>query len=285
MFSIGRFSRLAGLSPKALRAYDALGLFRPVWVDPSSSYRYYSPAQLPDLRRILALRDMGLALAEIRGIVAGGDLRPALERRREALERERVEIDRRLRALDISVDMADETSSRPDVVVRPIAAETVATLPLDEEEDEGAAFYELEAYVRDLGRRAHRPPGALVPPDRSDGREAVEIFVPLTGPVAPRGRIGSRRLPAVRAVTIIQRGPYDRLASARRTLEEYLARTRLRGAGPLRVLYLQFGAEAELALPPGYVVERAADYLTELQLPLAEPAAPPRRRLAGRSRA
>ena len=36
------------------------------------------------------------------------------------------------------------------------------------------AFDELEAYVRDLGRRAHRPPGAI--PSRR------EIFVPVTGP-------------------------------------------------------------------------------------------------------
>jgi DNA-binding transcriptional MerR regulator len=277
MFSIGRFSRLAGVSAKALRAYDALGLFRPAWVDPSSSYRYYSPAQLPDLRRILALRDMGLGLVEIRGIVAGGDLRTALERRREDLERERGEIDRRLRALDIRVDMAAETSDRPDVVIRPIAAETVASMALDDEEDEGVAFYELEAYVRDLGRRAQRPPGALLSPGSSDGQEVAEIFVPVTGPVAPRGRIGCRRLPAVRAATILERGPYDRLAAARGTLEGWLAGTGLRSAGPLRVLYLQFGAEAELALPPGYVVERPTDYLTELQLPLAEPAARPRR--------
>src|ERR1700741_883342 len=106
MFTIGPFARLAGVSAKVLRSYDARGLFRPVWVDPATDYRFYSPAQLPELRRIVVLRDMGIGLAEIGRLVSGGaDLGAALERRRGELERERRDIDRRLAALDIRVEM------------------------------------------------------------------------------------------------------------------------------------------------------------------------------------
>jgi hypothetical protein len=35
------------------------------------------------------------------------------------------------------------------------------------------------------------------------------------------------------------------------------------------VLYLQFGAEAELRLPRQYLVSAAASLLTEIQVPLA----------------
>ena len=107
MLTIGPFSRRAGVSPKVLRTYDALGLFEPVWLERSSGYRYYSPAQLPEIRRILALRDLGIGLAEIADLVAGGtDLRAALDRRRAELERERREVERRLAALDIRVASA-----------------------------------------------------------------------------------------------------------------------------------------------------------------------------------
>ena len=37
----------------------------------------------------------------------------------------------------------------------------------------------------------------------------------------------------------------------------------------MRTLYLQFGAEPDLRLPAGYVVARSADFVTELQLPVA----------------
>ncbi len=232
MFTIGPFARLAGVSAKVLRSYDALGLFRPVWVDPATAYRYYSPAQLPELRRIVALRDMGIGLAEIGRLVSGGaDLRSALDRRRVELERERREIDRRLATLDIRVEMSSTGSEQPDIVVRPLAADAVATLALADrgDTDVGSAFYELEAFIRDLRRRAHRPPGTLIAPDG-----AVEIFVPVSGPVdsdrarrlqAPAGvssgdrhrsrvvRSGSRGTPRARALGRGRRPAADRPAA------------------------------------------------------------------------
>jgi DNA-binding transcriptional MerR regulator len=267
VFTIGPFSRLAGVSAKVLRSYDRVGLFRPVWTDPSNGYRYYSPAQLPDVRRILALRDMGIGLAEIGALVEGGvDFRMALDRRRVQLEHERREIERRLATLDIRVEMSGDGEIQPDVVLRPVPAEAVALLRLDAavDRDVGAAFYELEALVRDQRRRAHRPPGALLHPDGD-----VEIFVPVSNPIRPNERIASGRLPACRAATVIQRGPYDGIAATRRTLDMWIAAAGLVAAGPLRIIYLQFGAEPELRVPEGYVVDRAADFVTELQLPVA----------------
>jgi DNA-binding transcriptional MerR regulator len=266
MFTIGQFARLAGVSAKVLRSYDRLGLFRPVWTDPSSGYRYYSPAQLPDVRRILALRDVGIGLAEIGRLVGGGlDLRTALDRRRVELEDEHREVERRLATLDIRVEMSGRDPLHPDVVVRPVPAEGVAMLRLDAaiDHDVAAAFYELETLVRDQGQRAHRPPGALVHPDGD-----TEIFVPIRRPIRPNERIASGRLSACRAATVIQRGPYDGIAAARRDLETWIVAAGLVAAGPLRIIYLQFGAEPELRVPQGYVVDRAADFVTELQLPV-----------------
>jgi DNA-binding transcriptional MerR regulator len=266
MFTIGPFARLAGVSAKVLRSYDALGLFRPVWVDPATDYRYYSPAQLPELRRIVALRDMGLGLAEIGRLVSGGaDLRSALDRRRVELKGERREIDRRLATLDIRVEMSSTDSEQPDIVVRPLPADAVATLAMvDRDEDVGSAFYELEAFIRDLRRRAHRPPGMLI---AAGG--AVEIFVPVSGPVEPTGRIGFRRLPACRAATVIVRGTYDLVREGRGALERWVEAAGLQPTEPLRIIYLQFGAEPELGLPPGYLVADDADLVTEVQLPVA----------------
>ena len=266
MFTIGPFSRLAGVSAKVLRSYDRVGLFRPVWTDPWSGYRYYSPAQLPDVRRILALRDMGIGLAEIGRLVDGGvDLRTALERRRVEFEQERREIERRLATLDIRVDMSGDDQIHPDVVLRPVPTEAAALIPLEAaaDRDVGAAFYELESVVRDQRKRAHRPPGAMVHPDGT-----VDVFVPISKPIRPNERITSGRLPACRAATVIRRGPYDGIAATRRTLETWIAAAGLVAAGPLRIIYLQFGAEPELRVPAGYIVDRAADFVTELQLPI-----------------
>jgi DNA-binding transcriptional MerR regulator len=264
VFTIGGFARIAGVSAKVLRAYDAAGLFAPAWVDPSSAYRYYSPAQLPEFRRILALRDVGMSLAEIGRLVGGGvDLRAALERRRDELEHERREVERRLAALDIRVAAGAVGSLEPDVVLRRIDSEPVATfdLRLREDRDVGGAFYELEVHARDLGVRARRPPGAIADEDI--------IFIPVRRAISPTDRIGFRRLPACRAATILHRGDYDTLPAVLDALERWVSAAGLEPDGPLRILYLQFGAEPELRLPPGWVVQRDADFVTELQLPVA----------------
>lgn len=276
MFTVGAFARLAGGSAKLLRAYDELGLFRPAWVDPQTGYRFYTPAQLPELRRILSLRDMGMPLAEIGSVMKGAGLREALDKRRTELELERREVDLRLTALDIRVDMADGGSDVPDVVVRQLKAETVATLNLDLVEDRSAdkGFYELESAVRDLKARAQRPPGALLAP-ALDANGAptlrVQVFVPLSKTIKETERIKVQTLPAGRVATLLHRGSYGTLAGARRGLEDWARAASMKTGRSLRILYLQFGAEPELGIPKAFLVDRSADLVTELQLPV-EPA-------------
>lgn len=62
---IGEFAQRSGLSPKRLRSYAAAGLLRPVSVDSSSGYRYYSMDQLDTARLIDALRAAGVPVADI----------------------------------------------------------------------------------------------------------------------------------------------------------------------------------------------------------------------------
>jgi DNA-binding transcriptional MerR regulator len=265
VLTIGPFSQIAGVSPKMLRTYDAIGLFRPVWLERNSGYRYYSPAQLPEIRRILALRDLGIGLAEIARLVGGGtDLGEALARRRAELERERREVDRRLAALEIQITGDDPGTGFGDVVLRPIGAELIATISIDPRgEMIEHTFNELEAHVRDLGRRARRPPGTIEVADKQ-----TDVYIPLTRPIAPTRRIRCERLPPIRAATIIVRGGYDRLAGGRAALARWVSAAGLAAAGPIRIVYLQYGAAPDLRLPSGYVVVEAADYVTELQMPI-----------------
>jgi hypothetical protein len=125
--------------------------------------------------------------------------------------------------------------------------------------------------VRDAGVRAHRPPGALVGPPVPGGpdrRPSDEVFVPVNRRFASRGSIAIRELPACRVAAAMHRGSYDRIASVQAALMAWVAAARLPTDGRLRILYLQFGAEPELRVPPAYLVERDADFVTELQLEL-----------------
>jgi DNA-binding transcriptional MerR regulator len=70
MFTVGEFSQLAQVSKRLLRYYDQIDLLKPVHTDPLTGYRYYSAEQMPDLNRILALKDLGLSLDQIRRLLS-----------------------------------------------------------------------------------------------------------------------------------------------------------------------------------------------------------------------
>jgi DNA-binding transcriptional MerR regulator len=73
LLPIGRFARLSGLTVKALRHYDTLGLLTPARVDPVTRHRWYAADQLGRARRIRRLRALDLPLAEVRAVLAAPD--------------------------------------------------------------------------------------------------------------------------------------------------------------------------------------------------------------------
>lgn len=66
MYKIGELSKLCNIPVKTLRYYDSEGILCPEEVDVFTGYRYYSAAQLSDCYRILALKELGFTLEEIR---------------------------------------------------------------------------------------------------------------------------------------------------------------------------------------------------------------------------
>ena len=73
LLSIGELAAASGLSPKALRLYDASELLVPRRVDPFTGYRSYGRDQVQRARLIAALRGLGMGLARI-GVLC--DLEP-----------------------------------------------------------------------------------------------------------------------------------------------------------------------------------------------------------------
>ncbi|OPJ57942.1 MerR family transcriptional regulator [Clostridium oryzae] len=71
LYKIGLFSQMNQVTIKTLRHYDDIGILKPAHIDEQNGYRYYTSAQLPVLHRILALRQMGFSLEEIKKVQEG----------------------------------------------------------------------------------------------------------------------------------------------------------------------------------------------------------------------
>ncbi|MBV1909369.1 MAG: helix-turn-helix domain-containing protein [Kangiellaceae bacterium] len=69
MFRIGEFSKFTQVPGSALRYYDDIGLFKPSVIDDATGYRYYSAYQIPQLNKIIALKELGLNLEQIQKLM------------------------------------------------------------------------------------------------------------------------------------------------------------------------------------------------------------------------
>lgn len=72
LMRIGEIAAFFGVSVKAMRVYEKMGILRPVRVDERTGYRYYAADQVPQLDALLEMRALGFSLAQIRTLLSGG---------------------------------------------------------------------------------------------------------------------------------------------------------------------------------------------------------------------
>ncbi|NLG05191.1 MAG: MerR family transcriptional regulator [Clostridia bacterium] len=73
MLKISDFSKLTRVSVRMLRYYDSQGLLKPSKTDPENGYRMYGAEQVPELQKIILLRDLGFSVAQIRDLLQHWD--------------------------------------------------------------------------------------------------------------------------------------------------------------------------------------------------------------------
>ncbi|MCB9435338.1 MAG: GyrI-like domain-containing protein, partial [Ardenticatenaceae bacterium] len=100
--------------------------------------------------------------------------------------------------------------------------------------------------------------------------EDVEVMVPVQKPVPTNGRFAIRQLPGHDTMAcLIHTGHYDGLPHAFALLLGWIERNSYAIVGPTRELYLRFGADQQAySLPDAYLTQNAAEFVTELQVPV-----------------
>ena len=131
MFKIGDFSQLGRVTVRTLRHYDELGLLRPAKIDGESSYRFYTIEQLPQLNRIVALKDLGFSLLEIQRFVkedvSVDELKGMLEQKQREVSVRLSEEQERLGRIGARLQMIEHEDNSPhyDVTLKRIPAMTI----------------------------------------------------------------------------------------------------------------------------------------------------------------
>ncbi len=107
-YTVQKLARLAGVSPRALRHYDDIGLLKPRRTS-SSGYRIYGAAEVDLLQQILFYRELGVGLDEIRSIVTspGFDRTTALRQHHARLLDRKEQIEKLIANVEMSLALAE----------------------------------------------------------------------------------------------------------------------------------------------------------------------------------
>jgi DNA-binding transcriptional MerR regulator len=252
MLTIGRFADATGLTAKALRHYDEIGLLVPARVDADNGYRYYDTDQIEDAVTIRRLRALELPLDEIRDLLeSGGDTlrdRLAAHGYRVAEEvRDKHSLLIELNALveggggEVAVRICDVPELR--------LAATIRHLRLVD--PEGVAEMLRLAWDRLAGRGIEPvgPPIALFRGGDDDGTHLVEAGFPVTEGIEGDDLLRVRTYPAATAATVEHTGSYESLPGTSQRFIATVLGQGLRFGQAIRIEFVEYNVLARLVWP------------------------------------
>lgn len=255
MLNIGEFARLCQVSPRMLRHYDELDLLRPEAVDPTNGYRYYGVHQLERLHRIVALRDIGFGLEQIRQIlteqVSVEELRGMLRLRRAQIEQSVGEEQERLRRVGAHLRALEwrDAMELEDVVIKhtqPVRAALASAGGLSHA-DIGAAFGRLLPQVIAHLDASGAKPGISIGVYEDEGGTVAEGEIVLRAGFD----VGDQEVPDTEMVHVVDlavievaaavyRGADDGIMAAWEALVRWIDDSGYRLVGDCRELYHQW---------------------------------------------
>lgn len=278
MLKIGEFATLGYVTVQTLRHYDRVGLLEPASVDPENGYRYYDVDQVATLHRILALKDLGLTLEQIGGLLREGvseeQIRGMLRLKRTELEARLQEDRDRLLRVDARLRLTDAADPRRyDVGLKdlPSYRAAVAEGRLASFRGVDVLFERVDQFVAESGLAPSASCFGLFPDPRQrlapHGPVDVLIGTPVGARAEGNAHVDVRDIPGTRAACAIHLGPYDQIAAAYTGLFDWIEANGLEASGPSREIYLRYADVATL-YPEIFLTRDPEDYVTEVQVPV-----------------
>lgn len=265
MFTIGEFSRLTGLTVKALRFYHEEGLLPPTSVDDQTGYRYYDVSKVGLAHTIAFLKQLDFSRAEIRELLkssgSADELTAALERQRAAIDERIRQLKRTRRSLDDFLTAQREGKTMLTTAA-PFQCEEKTLPPIK------IAAYRMHAPYQDcchgfskLGKtfwsRICGPALLLCYDSEYQEIANYEVCMPIKSGQSQDG-IEVRDLPACRCVALLHPGPYDQINRSYEKALSYVKQKGYKLLVPCREVYLK---------GPGMIFKgNPKNYLTEIQL-------------------
>ncbi len=259
MYKIGDFSKLSRVPVKTLRYYDEIGLFKPRGINRFTRYRYYALEQLPELYRILSLKELGFTLEQINQLLSGDltnrQLLRMLRSRKDEISGQIQQAEAQKAQIDIRIQQMEQEGQlvHRDIVLKQEHAQWVASADgilahYDQAEFVlQQLFSHINKFMDELGLSTSGPLIVLYPEEESgEERQQIEAATPIPAAILKSlppstGSVRVYQLPAEMSLaTIVHQGSLVTVGEAYRILIEWMHVMKYRQSGPVREVFLRF---------------------------------------------
>jgi effector-binding domain-containing protein len=270
MFTIGEFSKITGLTVKALRLYHEKGIIKPHLVDEQTGYRYYNHKDAEKARAVRLLKGMMLGLDEIAEILKDcsddADAVDMLERHRIRLEGRIGELKKARRYIDSIINSERKAIAMTQDKTSEIVEKNVPSIRIAGIRWKGR-YGDSGKYIGRIAKHLYRyltgkPFNMYYDEGYKDEDADIETCFPVREDKEIRAPddISIRTLQGGKVVSIVHKGPYDQLGRSYEKISSYLKQKNYCVAAPPREIYVK---------GPGMIFKgNPKNYLTEIQFPV-----------------
>lgn len=262
MYQISHFSKITGLTVKALRYYDEQNMLKPSYRDKVTLYRYYSEEDFKKAQLIKFLRSLNFSITEIKDILdivkSETDLAYVLKEKvlhiEENIQKEKALINKINNYLP--PDITEIESQNYEISTEEIAPILVASIRFTGE------YHEIGNYIPLLYKAVQSySNGAIINCYYDEGcveQADMELCLP-TRKLISASNIDCKYLPAMKAICTTHLGSHDTLYMAYKSLFEYVNEHDLNILTPSREIYVK---------GPGMIFKgNPQNYVTRILLP------------------
>lgn len=250
-YQIGEFAELGGVSAKTLRFYDEIGLLRPASVDARTGYRHYLPQQLEELASILALKNLGVSLAQVRQLIAkrgsASERKALLNELKRTVEHSIEAAALSLKWINAALDEVGERQPPIPVIVKRRPPIAIASLRVKLNDYAEVAGFERELSNALPSDCVGAMRGVLWHRCADSGSLEAEPFVVLTKPLPAKLPYERKQLPEATLACAYSNLDDESAEQAYRAIRRWMNVRGYRLTGPKRELYL--GEMLEIQFP------------------------------------
>lgn len=268
MLRIGEFSALSSISINMLRNYDKIGLLVPEHVDPMSGYRYYDKEQLVWSNRIVALKEMGFGLDQIKEINSMSQ--SEMERLLESKLNSKKEEVRRIENQIVKLKEAMQTKGEEEEYALSVVTKTLPKMwvvsfrsRISDFPQEGILWNTLMKECGEQGIKVSKTAVAMainheINEEKNDLE--VEVRLSLEKPQDCHGKIKIYQLPECKVASLVYQGSYTKISSINSFVAKWLESNEYEIAGKVFSIYHNSPRESE----------SEEKFVTELCFPISE---------------